>query len=332
MPTRTIFPGSTIPALGLGCWAIGGPFSGGDTPLGWGDVDDAVSRRAIATALDLGVRFFDTAPAYGAGHSETVLGEALAGRQDALVSTKVGYDIDPGTRRIVGETLDPDAIEAQIDASLRRLRRETIDLAFLHLNEAPLEAAAAIFARLSRLREAGKIRAFGWSTDYPERAAALPEADGAVAIQHAMNVFFRAEALLPVIERRGLLSVNRSPLAMGLLAGKYARGSRMPADDVRGQTMDWMDYFKDGEVAPAYAAMLDAVRDLLRADGRTLVQGALGWLWARSSRSLPIPGFRTETQVREIAGALEKGPLPDDVIAEIERVIDRPAEGDPRAR
>jgi aryl-alcohol dehydrogenase-like predicted oxidoreductase len=137
---------------------------------------------------------------------------------------------------------------------------------------------------------------------------------------------------MPVIERHGLLSINRSPLAMGLLSGKYAPGSAMDENDIRSQTMDWMGYFKDGTVAPDYARQLDAVRSLLQTDGRTLVQGAIGWLWARSERSLPIPGFRTAEQVDDLAGALEKGPLPDDVMNEIERVIIREPEGEPRDR
>jgi aryl-alcohol dehydrogenase-like predicted oxidoreductase len=128
------------------------------------------------------------------------------------------------------------------------------------------------------------------------------------------------------------LSINRSPLAMGLLSGKYAPGSAMDKNDIRSQTMDWMGYFKDGTVAPEYARQLDAVRELLRTGGRTLVQGAIGWLWARSERTLPIPGFRTAEQVDDLAGALEKGPLPKSVMDEIERVIIREPEGEPRDR
>jgi aryl-alcohol dehydrogenase-like predicted oxidoreductase len=147
-----------------------------------------------------------------------------------------------------------------------------------------------------------------------------------------MNVFFRAEALMPVIDAAGLISMNRSPLAMGLLGGKYAPGAAMPKDDIRSNTNDWMAYFKDGRVAPTSAAQLAAVRDLLQADGRTLVQGALAWLWARTDRSFPIPGFRTVGQVRDLAGALVTGPLPPDLMVEIERAIPREPEGAPRAR
>jgi aryl-alcohol dehydrogenase-like predicted oxidoreductase len=93
-----------------------------------------------------------------------------------------------------------------------------------------------------------------------------------------------------------------------------------------------MDYFKDGRVVPGFAERLDRIRHLLTTGGRSPAQGALAWLWAKSPRTLPIPGFRSVAQVRENAGALEKGPLPEDVMAEIERLVDRPPEGAARAR
>jgi aryl-alcohol dehydrogenase-like predicted oxidoreductase len=332
MLTREIWDKRSIPALGLGCWAIGGVCNAGGVPVGWGQVDDAESIRAIHCAVDLGIRFFDTAQAYGAGHSEEILGQALASRPDVLVGTKVGVGIDPDRKQMTGPDYSNEAIVASIDDSLKRLRRERIDLVHLHLNSLPIDEAAGVFDTLDVLRAVGKINKLGWSTDYPDRAAAFAGRDGFVSVQHAMNVFFRADALVPVVERYGLLSINRSPLAMGLLSGKYRENSVIGPEDVRSGSAQWLDYFKNGHVAPAYAQRLDAVRELLRDDGRTLVQGALAWLWARTPNSLPIPGFRTEAQVRELAGALAKGPLPPAVMDEIERVIVREPEGEPRDR
>jgi aryl-alcohol dehydrogenase-like predicted oxidoreductase len=332
MIERQLWNSESIPALGLGCWAIGGPFFAGQTPLGWGEVDDRQSIRAIHRGVELGIRFFDTAQAYGTGHSEEVLGEALKSHTSVLVGTKIGISIDPQTRQVTGNQTGRAAIEASVHASLKRLRREKIDLVHLHLNSLPVADAGPVFDVLDGLKTSGKIDAYGWSTDYPDRAAAFAGRAGFVSIQHTMNVFFKASALLPFIEQHGLLSINRSPLAMGLLSGKYAPGSQMGKDDIRSQTMDWMGYFKDGTVAPNYARQLDAVRALLQTDGRSLVQGAIGWLWAHSTHTLPIPGFRTVEQVDDLAGALEKGPLPDSVMAEIERVIVREPEGEPRDR
>jgi aryl-alcohol dehydrogenase-like predicted oxidoreductase len=332
MTEQRKFNNQTIPALGLGCWAIGGPFHSGETPLGWGEVDDAVSIKAIHCAVDLGIRFFDTAQAYGTGRSETVLGKALRNRPEVMIGTKVGYGIDPATKQLTGEIIEPEAIIASVDKSLNRLQREHIDVVHLHLNELSIDKAEPIFECLGGLRKQGKISSFGWSTDFPDRAAAFAGMDGFVAIQHAMNVFYRADMLIPTIEQKGLLSINRSPLAMGLLGGKHDATTKFDSSEVRGRTATWMDYFADGRIRPDYAKRLDAVRDLLQSGGRTLVQGALCWLWARCNHTLPIPGFRNTDQVTEIAGALKFGPLSAATMAQIETLIDREPEGAPRSR
>lgn len=324
--------GERINRLGMGCWAIGGPFFAGDDPLGYGEVDDAESIRAIHAAIDLGVRFFDTADVYGAGHSETVLGTALAGRTDTLVASKFGLRFDAVTKQVVGPGPSPAYAVEAVEASLHQLRRDRIDLVFLHLNALEPAAAGDIFDALDTLREQGKIRSVGWSTDFPASAEAVANRAGFEAVQHAMNLFFDAPSMMRVVEASGLVSVNRSPLAMGLLTGKFAAGGAAPAGDIRQNTYDWMSYFKDGRAVPAFVEQLDVVRDLLQTGGRTLAQGAIGWLWARSPRSLPIPGFRTEAQVRDNAGALEKGPLPADVMDAIEARITREPEGEPRER
>jgi aryl-alcohol dehydrogenase-like predicted oxidoreductase len=332
MPSRTLWDGGSIPALGLGCWAIGGPFFAGETPLGWGEVDDRQSNAAIRRAVELGIRFFDTAQAYGAGHSETVLGEALHDQPGVRIGTKIGLGFDARTKQVTGQDVAAASIEASIDQSLKRLRRERIDIVHLHLNAMPISEAEPVFDILGRLRENGKIAAFGWSTDYPDRAEAFANRDGFAAVQHAMNVFFRADTLMPVIERNNALSINRSPLAMGVLTGKFADRPGFQATDIRSQTLDWMAYFQDGAVKPYYVAQLDAVRELLCRGNRTLAQGALAWLWARSPNTLPIPGFRTVAQVEELASALEKGALDPETMAEIEAVIVREPEGEPRDR
>lgn len=331
MIERELWNGTKIPALGLGGWAIGGPFWSGTIPLGWGAVDDRESIAAVRRGIDLGIRFIDTAAVYGAGHSEEVVGEAIGNRVDVIVCTKCGPTFDPATKQTGPADASPAGIAKSVEDSLRRLRRERIDLCLLHINTLPTSEAAIVFDTLDRLRAAGKIDAYGWSTDFPERAAAFADRDGFVAIEHGMNVFFTASDLVAVVERHGLLSLNRSPLAMGLLTGKFTDGT-VPTDDIRGGNHPWMDYFKDGRVVPEFAEQLEAIRDLLTSDGRTLAQGALAWLWARSDRTIPLPGFRSVAQVEENAGALDKGPLGPATMAEIERVIAREPEGAPRER
>ena len=114
--------GIQVSALGLGCWAIGGPWTFDGRPAGWGPVDDAESIRAIHRAVDLGVTLFDTADVYGAGHSERVLGRALAGHRDEVViSTKFGLLFDEATREGGGDDVSPAYIRRACDATLERL-------------------------------------------------------------------------------------------------------------------------------------------------------------------------------------------------------------------
>jgi aryl-alcohol dehydrogenase-like predicted oxidoreductase len=109
---------------------------------------------------------------------------------------------------------------------------------------------------------------------------------------------------------------------MGLLTGKYtAKSKKLGPDDVRGIAPSWMTLFKDGKATPEALEKLAAVREILTKDGRTLAQGALGWIWARSQQTIPIPGFRTVAQVEENAGALDLGPLPKDDADEVAAII-----------
>ncbi|MFB2566995.1 aldo/keto reductase [Rhizobium sp. IMFF44] len=319
--TMTLWNDREIPRLGMGCWAIGGPFYAGDVPLGWGEVDDDESIRAIDRAVDLGIRFFDTASNYGAGHSEEVVGRAIGNRDDIIIATKFGFATDEKTKQATGAFSDPAFIRRSAETSLRRLRRDRLDLLQFHLNDFPPEASDEVFETLATLKAEGKIDAFGWSTDHPDRAARHVHRAGFVSVQHTMNVFEPVPAMIDVIERNGLISINRGPLAMGLLSGKFTPDKAVGEKDVRGASLDWMVYFKDGRIAPEFAARLEAVRNLLTEGGRTLTQGALAWLWARSPRTLPIPGFRTVAQVEENAGALAKGPLPADVMAAVDQAL-----------
>jgi aryl-alcohol dehydrogenase-like predicted oxidoreductase len=127
-------------------------------------------------------------------------------------------------------------------------------------------------------------------------------------------------------ERNGLTGINRGPLAMGLLSGKYTAGSSLGIDDIRGaQSPEWIRFFKDGRPNPELLAQMDAVRELLQSGGRTLAQGALAWLWAHSPVNLPICGIRNERQAQENCGAMAHGPLPRDVYEAIEAIIRAPA-------
>jgi aryl-alcohol dehydrogenase-like predicted oxidoreductase len=312
--------GIEISALGMGCWAIGGPFWTGDQPHGWGEVDDEESVRAIHRALELGVTFFDTADVYGAGHSERVLARGLAGRRDeAVIATKWGAVFDESTRQIIGEDASPAYLRRACEASLRRLDTDRIDLYQLHINGLPIAEAEELLPTLEELVAEGKIRSYAWSTDFPDRAETWAQGGPhCTAIQHSFSVLQDAPEVLAVCEKYDLASINRGPLAMGLLTGKFTPSTTLRPDDIRGKAPDWLEFFRDGRAAPEWLDRVAAVREVLTADGRTLAQGALGWIWARSERTVPIPGCRTVAQVEENAGAMAYGPLPPAAMAEVE--------------
>jgi aryl-alcohol dehydrogenase-like predicted oxidoreductase len=317
-----------VSALGLGCWAIGGPFWLEGIQDGWGEVSDEESIRAIRRAIDLGVRFFDTADVYGAGHSEEVLGRAIEGRRgEVVISTKFGYMFDAATRQASGTNATAEYLRAACRASLRRLRTDYIDLYFLHIWSAPPEEAEEAAGALDDLCAEGVIRAYGWSTDVLECARLYASRPGCTAIEHNLNVFDDAPELLKLCTESNLASVNRTPLAMGLLSGKFRADSRLAKDDVRGAGHAWVKYFENGRPRPEFLERLAAVREILASGGRTPAQGALSWIWARSNHTIPIPGFKTVAQAEENAQAMEFGPLTPQQMKEIDRLLGREPAG-----
>lgn len=317
--------GIVVSAMGMGCWAIGGPFWSGTEPHGWGEVDDDESIRAIHRALDLGITFFDTANVYGAGHSERVLGKALAGRRSSVViATKFNSLFDEQTRQVTGQSAQPADIHKACEDSLHRLNTDVIDLYQFHDNGYPADQAAPVRDTLEALVSEGKIRTYGWSTDFTDRAAVFAKGLRCSTIQLQLNVLEDNAAMIALCERENLAAINRGPLAMGLLTGKYTADTKPGIDDVRGEkSPSWMKYFQHGKPDPDWLKKVQAVREILTQDGRTLAQGAIGWLWARSDKTVPIPGFRTVAQVEENCGALEKGPLTSSQYVEIEKIMGR---------
>jgi len=317
--------GIEVSALGMGCWAIGGPFWAGETPQGWGEVDDEESIRAIHAALDHGVNFFDTANVYGAGHSERVLGRAIAGRRpQVVIATKFNAVFDETTRQVTGSDTSPEGIRKACEESLHRLNTDTIDLYQFHDNGYPAEKAVPIRETLENLVQAGKIRAYGWSTDFVDRAKVFAQGPKCTSIQLQLNVLDDNPAMIALCEKYNLAAINRGPLAMGLLTGKYTAATKVSIDDVRGQkSPKWMKYFKDGKPNPEWMSMRDAILEILTSKGRTVAQGALAWNWARTSQTIPIPGFRTVKQVEENAKAMEFGPLTPEQMGQIEVILKR---------
>jgi len=316
--------GPTVAALGVGTWALGGPFTFDGRDAGWGHVDDSVSVRALHTAIERGVTLIDTAPCYGTGHSERVVGRALAElpaatRGTITVATKFGLVIDEPTRTGAGSDVSPAAIQAECEASLHRLGVETIDLYQLHGGADTAADAEPVVAVCEELVQAGKIRRFGTSQDSPEVVEVFARSPHCVTVQSQVNVFGWTAEVLELARRHNLTVLGRSPLAMGLLSGGYGQDRHPAPGDVRLDT-PWWTYFDDDAFGD-WLTRLDAVRDWLTVGGRSLVQGSLGYVWALDPNVIPLPGIRTPEQAAENADALTFGPLPDEAASAITRLL-----------
>jgi aryl-alcohol dehydrogenase-like predicted oxidoreductase len=253
------------------------------------------------------------------------LGQAFRERRDKVViATKFNALFDEATRQVTGSDASPAGIRRACEDSLRRLNTDYIDLYQFHDGGFPVDQAQPVRDTLEELVAEGKIRFYGWSTDSPVRAEFFAQGKHCTAIQLQLNVFEANPEMLAVCEKYDLAAINRGPLAMGLLTVKYTAASRPSVDDVRGvNSPEWMKYFKNGQPNPEFLKQREAVSQVLTSRGRTLAQGALAWLWARSPKTLPIPGFRTVAQVQENCRALDFGPLDAAQMEEIEKILGR---------
>lgn len=307
-PTLTWHTTQTIPALGLGCWAIGGPYWADALPLGWGQTDDSTALSALKTALDCGLAYFDVADVYGAGHAETLLGQALDGQDDVIIATKFGHKFDETSKQVQGRATSADDIRQAVHNSLRRLKRDKIDLYELHLDHLEADEAARIADSLDNLVAEGAIGQYGWVTDQLSDVHHWANRPHFGAVQHEFNLLHPANVLRQHCADHKLISVCRAPFAMGLLSHQLNHANSFgDAENLH----EHLAHYLKGDSSQD---RLTKIHDLLCTDGRTIAQGALGWIWATESNALPIPGFRTADHVKENAKALEFGPLPTDVV------------------
>lgn len=314
--------GIEVSALGMGCWAIGGPWTwqnpGQDSwPAGWGHIDDDESIRAIHAALDLGVNFFDTAANYGAGHSEEIVGRALSGRRDQVViATKFGRIVNEEGKVVHS---DDDKllgnVRSDVENSLRRLDTEYIDVYQLHVGDYDPERAPELRGLLEDLVGEGKIRWYGWSTDLLDRATIFADGEHCASIQFQLNAIFDNPEMRALCEKYDLAGINKDPLNRGFLTGKFTSESTFPQDDIRSET----DFHSERIVKRL--EVVEALRGPLASGGRTMAQGALAYIWALDPRMIPIPGFKTVEQVQQNAGAMEFGPLGDDEVRQVHQIV-----------
>ena len=309
-----------ISPMGFGAWAVGGEWIFDKNQAGWGQVDDAESIRAIHAALDAGISLIDTAANYGTGHSEEIVRKAIKGRRDQVViATKFGFDVDEANKRVAyyqnpDDTLNNLAFECE--RSLKHLGSDIIDIYQFHMWEYPPERVPELLAGLEKLVAQGKIRSYGWSTDNVDMAKLFAAGEHCTVIQQAANVLDPARALFALTAETGLVSLVRSPLVMGFLSDKYGKDASFVDTDVRSHA------FSNDDISEIVAKR-DKIREILTSNGRSVVQGALAWLWATGDQVVPIPGIRTEAQAIENAAAMEFGPLTTEQMVEIEQLLGR---------
>lgn len=280
-----------VSVVGFGAWAIGGPVMAAKTPIGWGDVDDEVSMKALRRAFELGVTFFDTADFYGLGHSEELMGNVLGRKNDIVIATKVGHLLDENGSIRYGYSKKH--ILAACEKSLRRLQRDRIDLYQLHSARlAHLEAGECVEA-MEQLRQEGKIRYWGLSlnTFHPE-----PEAEFLMSqklsngFQLVLNLINQRAALLAAkAASRGYGIITRMPLQFGLLTGKISRGTTFPPNDHRSFRLSpeivekSLNELKD----------LETIREKYKISETSL---AISYCASMEGVSTVIPGIRTPEQ------------------------------------
>ncbi|MDP2330662.1 MAG: aldo/keto reductase [Reyranella sp.] len=295
--------GILVSEVGFGAWGIGGR-SAGETS--YGETDDGQSLAALHRALDCGITFFDTSPAYGAGHSEELIGRALAGRrQHVVVATKAGYD--DWTR---APDFSPAALQRSTEASLRRLQTDYLDVLQLHNPPSEVLASNDVRQTLERLLEVGKVRAWGISAKTPQTALEALQMAGMAVIQanfNMMDVRALTSGLLDALAEHQAAFVARTPLCFGFLSGTIDRSTSFaPGDHRRAWPRAQLDNWIDG------------ARDLLAATqakpGREGAVAALRFCLSFPAVSTTIPGILRpgEAETNALAGTL--GPLSPEAV------------------
>ena len=279
----------TVSTIGYGCMGFSHGY--GEPP----PKEEAV--RLIRLSYDLGCTFFDTAEGYGAGHNEKLLGEAVRPfRKDVVIATK----FNPRFASLNPEKLESQ-IEARLDASLKRLGMDCVDLYYQHrlTPELSLEAVADVMGKLIRK---GKIRGWGVSQADAEQIRRAHAVTPLSAVQNEYSMMertYEAEAI-PACKELGIGFVPFSPLASGFLSGKYSRESVYQGDDVRRAITRFSP-----ENVSANQPLLDLLNECAKSKNATPAQISLAWMLHKEAFIVPIPGMRKEERLRENLGAAD---------------------------
>ncbi|MEX0287688.1 MAG: aldo/keto reductase [Flavobacteriaceae bacterium] len=300
--------------IGLGTWAMGG----GDWKFGWGPQDDQASIKAIHAALDQGINWIDTAPIYGHGHAESVVGKALSGMQNLpLIATKCGR-VWEGESKEIGKSLRAKSIRKEVDASLTRLRIEVIDLYQIHWPQ-PDDEIEEGWTTMAELVKEGKIRFCGVSNFNLEQLKRAQAIHPITSLQPPYSMLRRdiEDDILPYCREHSIGLLAYSPMQAGLLTGKFSKERVAALPDT-----DWRSgnpFFNE----PQLSINLDVVeqlREIAGDKGISLAQLSLAWVLRLKELTAAIVGARRPEQIRDTARAGDIV-LNKEEIDKIERIL-----------
>jgi aryl-alcohol dehydrogenase-like predicted oxidoreductase len=307
--------GWKVSAVSFGAWAIGGT---------WGAVQDSDSLDALHRALELGVNFFDTADVYGDGRSEELLGRLRReSREPFRVATKAGRRLNPHT----ADGYNRANLTAFVERSLKNLETDALDLLQLHCPPTEVYYRPEVFGVLDDLTRQGKILHYGVSVEKVEEGLKAVEFPNVKTVQIVFNVFRQrpADLFFGQAKKRKVGVLARLPLSSGMLTGKFTPESAFASDDHRafnrqgagfdrGETFSGLDFNLGLEAVEVLKPLVPA--------GMTLTQMALRWILMFDAVSCAIPGAKRKAQVEENVAAADLPPLPDTVMAEIQRLYE----------
>lgn len=301
-----------ITKVGLGTWAIGGPWE-----FGWGPQDDNDSINAIIEALDVGVNWIDTAPIYGFGHSEEMVAKALKKTSiKPIIATKCGLTWNDKQQRT--PKLKEKSVLTECDASLKRLNVDAIDLYQMHWNS-PEEDIEEGYGAMAKCVKAGKVRYLGVSNFTVEQMEMVMKIHPLVSLQPPYSMFRRdIEAdILPFCKKNNIGVIVYSPLQKGMLSGKFTpeKIAALPSDDVRHKDTNYQT-----PILEVNLKVIEKLTQIAKRNKITLAQLAVAWAIRNPEVTAAIAGARKKGQINETAPAADVKLSKDD-IDEIEEIL-----------
>ncbi|GIV95463.1 MAG: oxidoreductase [Herpetosiphonaceae bacterium] len=302
-----------ITPIGFGAWALGG----GNWSYGWGDQDDRESIAAIHRAIDLGINWIDTAPAYGLGHSETVIGKALKGLQHRpYIFTKCSMVWDAAGE--LSGNLKAASVRREVEDSLRRLQVDVIDLYQIHWPDPDADIEEG-WETLAQLQAEGKVRYIGVSNFSVDQMNRIRKIAPITSLQPPYSLINRSieDENLPYCREHHIGVIVYSPMQSGLLSGKMTRerAASLPENDWRSREPDFQE-----PLLSRHLRLVDQLRHIAERHGRSVGEVAIAWTLRDPVVTGAIVGFRSPRQVEELIGAATFRLSPED-LAELDAWI-----------